>query len=50
MGDVIGISNDKIKNISIAKPALKTTISAIDKEKNPELFKALTSTTRIRDE
>lgn len=42
MGDVIGISNDKIKNISIAKPALKTTISAIDKEKNPELFKALT--------
>ena len=42
VGDVIGISNDKIKNISIAKPALKTTISAIDKEKNPELFKALT--------
>ena len=41
MGDVIGISNNKIKNISIAKPALKTTISAIDKEKNPELFKAL---------
>ncbi len=33
VGDVIGISNDKIKNISIAKPALKTTISAIDKKK-----------------
>ncbi|WP_456010679.1 tetracycline resistance ribosomal protection protein [Clostridium butyricum] len=42
VGDVIGISNDKIKNISIAKPTLKTTISAIDKEKNSELFRELT--------
>ncbi|MFT8340606.1 tetracycline resistance ribosomal protection protein [Clostridium beijerinckii] len=42
VGDVIGISNNKIKNISMAKPTLKTTISAIDKEKNSELFRALT--------
>ncbi|NYC94736.1 ribosomal protection tetracycline resistance protein [Clostridium acetobutylicum] len=42
VGDVIGVSNNKIKNISIAKPTLKTTISAIDKEENQELFKALT--------
>ncbi|AGF55644.1 ribosomal protection tetracycline resistance protein [Clostridium saccharoperbutylacetonicum] len=42
VGDVIGISNNKVKNISMAKPTLKTTISAIDKEKNPELFRALT--------
>lgn len=42
VGDVIGISNNKVKNISMAKPTLKTTISAIDKEKNTELFRALT--------
>ncbi len=42
VGDVIGISNNKIKSISMAKPTLKTTISAIDKEKNSELFRALT--------
>jgi len=42
VGDIIGISNNKIKNISMAKPTLKTTISAIDKEKNSELFRALT--------
>ncbi len=42
VGDIIGISNNKVKNISMAKPTLKTTISAIDKEKNTELFRALT--------
>ncbi len=42
VGDVIGISNNKIKSISMAKPTLKTTISAIDKEKNSELLRALT--------
>lgn len=42
VGDVVGVSNSKIRNISIAKPTLKITISAIDKEKNQELFKALT--------
>jgi ribosomal protection tetracycline resistance protein len=42
VGDVIGISNNKVKKISMAKPTLKTTISAIDKEKNTELFRALT--------
>jgi ribosomal protection tetracycline resistance protein len=42
VGDIIGIPNNKVKNISMAKPTLKTTISAIDKEKNTELFRALT--------
>lgn len=42
VGDVIGVSKDKIKNISIAKPTLKTTIYAINKEENAELFKSLT--------
>lgn len=45
VGDVIGVSKDKIKNISIAKPTLKTTISAVNKEENAELFKALTMLT-----
>ena len=42
VGDVIGIANDRTKNISIAKPTLKTNISAVNKEENRELFKALT--------
>jgi ribosomal protection tetracycline resistance protein len=42
IGDVIGFSNDKIKRISIAKPTLKSTISAVNREENDKLFKALT--------
>lgn len=42
VGDVIGIANDRTKNISIVKPTLKTNISAVNKEENRELFKALT--------
>lgn len=42
VGDVIGIANDRTKNISIAKPTLKTNISAVNKDENRELFKALT--------
>ncbi|KNF07646.1 tetracycline resistance protein TetP [Gottschalkia purinilytica] len=45
IGDVIGASNDRIKNISITKPTLKTTISAVNKEENGDLFKALISLT-----
>lgn len=41
IGDVIGISNDKIKRISIAKPTLKSTISAVNREENDKLFKSL---------
>lgn len=42
IGDVIGFSNDKIKRISIAKPTLKTTITAVNKGENSKLLKALT--------
>lgn len=42
IGDIIGVKNHRIKNISIAKPTLKTTISAINKEENSNLFKTLT--------
>lgn len=41
IGDVIGSSNNKIKKISIAKPTLKTTINAVNKDDNSKLFKAL---------
>lgn len=42
IGDVIGIKNHKIKKISIAKPTLKTTISAVNEEEDRNLFKILT--------
>lgn len=42
IGDVLGVKNHKIKNTSIAKPTLKTTISAINKEENRNLFGILT--------
>jgi len=42
IGDIIGVTNDKIKRISIAKPTLKTTITTVNKEENSKLFKALT--------
>lgn len=42
VGDIIGATNNRIKNISLAKPTLKTNISAVNKEENGELFKALT--------
>ncbi|WP_291580258.1 tetracycline resistance ribosomal protection protein [Clostridium sp. UBA6640] len=42
IGDIIGVENHKIKNISIAKPTLKTTISAVNEEEDRNLFKILT--------
>ncbi|EJE7234120.1 tetracycline resistance ribosomal protection protein [Clostridium botulinum] len=45
IGDIIGISSEKIKSISLAKPTLKTTISALNRNDNSKLFKALTMLT-----
>lgn len=45
IGDIIGIPSKRIKSISLAKPTLKTTISALNKDDNSKLFKALTMLT-----
>ncbi len=42
IGDIIGLPISKMKNISIAKPTFRTTITAISKEDTGNLFKALT--------
>lgn len=42
IGDIIGEPSSKMKGISMAKPTLRTTVSAINKKDTSKLFKALT--------
>lgn len=41
IGDSIGITSEKVKNISIAQPTLKTKVSAADPDDNNKLYEIL---------